>query len=67
MHPRQSAHLALLILCAGVLLLMPPLVWIFNKPVSVFGIPLAALYVFGVWLALVVGAFALTRILPHDD
>lgn len=65
--PRKSAHLALLILCAGILLLMPPLIWIFNKPFMAFGIPLPALYVFGVWLALVVGALALTRILPRDD
>ena len=66
MTQRKPADLALLLLCAGVGLLMPPLVWIFNKPLTALGIPLAALYVFGVWLVLIVGALALARILPRD-
>jgi hypothetical protein len=46
---------------------MPPFIWVFHKDVFVVGVPLSALYVFGVWLALVAGSFWLSRALPEDD
>lgn len=66
MMPRKPVDLAIALLCAGILLLMPPFILIFNKPILVLGVPLPALYVFGVWFALVVIAALLRVILPHD-
>lgn len=45
----------------GVLLLLPPLLNLFTREALVFGLPLEAVYLFAVWLALVVGAFLLSR------
>lgn len=48
----------------GTLLLLPPFLNLFNRGLLLFGIPLEALYLFGVWLALILGAFAMTRRRP---
>jgi hypothetical protein len=47
----QSA--AVVVPLAGLLLLMPPFISLFAAPISLFGIPLVVLYMFGVWAALV--------------
>lgn len=64
MKPRKPIDLALVLLCGGIVLLMPPLVWIFDKAHPWLGIPLPALYVFGVWIVLMIGAAWLARHLP---
>lgn len=51
---------------AGFLLLVPPLVHVFNHEVTVFGVPQIVFYLFGVWLALIVGTAVLTRKLQRD-
>jgi len=66
MASKNPTGLALLLVYGGIVLLMPPLVWIFNKDVLVFGIPLPVLYVFGVWLALIAGAIVFARTPPRD-
>jgi hypothetical protein len=48
----------------GAMLIVPPLVYIFNQPISHFGIPQIVLYLFAVWLLLIVGTALLTRYLP---
>lgn len=45
----------------GTLVLLPPFLNLFNRGLLVFGIPLEAVYLFTVWLALILGAFAMTR------
>lgn len=50
----------------GALLLLPPLVYVFNQPVSHLGIPQIVIYLFGVWLLLIVGTAALSRLLPRE-
>jgi len=52
---------------AGALLLVPPLVYVFNQPLIHFGIPQIVIYLFGVWLLLILGTAALTRVLPPDS
>lgn len=47
------------------LLIIPPLVYIFNHPILHFGLPQVVLYLFAVWLLMVVGTALLTRALPH--
>lgn len=46
------------------LLIVPPLVYIFNHPILHFGLPQVVLYLFAVWLVMVVGTALLTRFLP---
>jgi hypothetical protein len=50
----------------GLLLLVPPLVHIFNHDFTVFGVPQIVFYLFGVWLALIVGTAVLTSRLPPE-
>jgi hypothetical protein len=51
---------------AGFLLLVPPLVQLFNHEVRVAGVPQIVVYLFGVWAALIVGTVLLTRHLAPD-
>ena len=50
---------ALLILCLAIVFLFPPIILIFNKPTSIFGIPISAAYLFFIWLLMIL-ANALT-------
>ena len=52
---------AVVVPLAGLLLLMPPFMSLFAAPVSVLGIPLVVLYMFGVWAALVLLTWWLAR------
>ena len=45
----------------GALVLTPPFLNLFTRRLTLWGIPLEALYLFGVWLGLVAGAFLLAR------
>lgn len=64
---RQKVRDAILaVTIFGSLLLLPPILPFFDRPVSVFGMPLIVIYVFGVWLALIGFAWALSRRLPPD-
>lgn len=47
------------------LLIVPPLVYIFNHPVLHFGLPQIVLYLFGVWIVMVAGTAILTHYLPR--
>jgi hypothetical protein len=47
----------------GLFLLMPPVITLFAAPLRVAGVPLIVVYLFGVWLALVLGAALLGRAL----
>lgn len=50
----------------GLLLLLPPLVHVFNHDVDVFGVPQIVFYLFGVWLLLIGGTAGLTRLLAPE-
>ena len=64
---RQKARDAsLAVTVFGALLLLPPILPFFDRSVTVGGVPLIVVYVFGVWLALIVLAWALSRRLPMD-
>lgn len=52
---------SILILCVGVILLLPPITFIFDKPIVLFGVPLVALYLFGVWFALILASCMISR------
>ncbi|MBO9587872.1 hypothetical protein [Devosia sp.] len=55
-----------LLTTAGLLLLVPPLVHLFNHDFTVLGVPQIVFYLFGVWLALIVGTGVLTSRLPRE-
>jgi len=58
---RRSRDLALIVPVFGASLLMPPLIGLFARPdIAPFGIPLIIVYLFGLWLALIVGALLIT-------
>ena len=50
----------------AVLLLVPPLVQLFNHQVRFLGVPQIVVYLFGVWTALIIGTVVLTRHLVPD-
>lgn len=52
---------AVVVPLAALLLFMPPFISLFAAPVSIFGIPLVVLYMFGVWAALVLLTWWLAR------
>ena len=62
--PREAAAL---LVCLGLALLFPPIVLIFAKPHHMLGIPLPVFYIFGIWLVLVLGAVAVSRLLPDPE
>lgn len=45
----------------GLAALYPPLLGAFNRPGSLFGVPILPLYLFTVWSILVLACWALTR------
>jgi hypothetical protein len=55
-----------LLTTAGLLLLVRPLVHLFNHDFTVLGVPQIVFYLFGVWLALIVGTAVLTSRLPPE-
>ena len=67
MSPRKLEHAALFLVLFGALLFLPPLALVFNVPARLFGLPYEVLYLFGAWLALIVGAAWLSRRLPREE
>ena len=55
-----------LLTVAGLLLLVPPLVHLFNHDFTVLGVPQIVFYLFGVWLALIAGTAILTNRLDPE-
>jgi len=50
----------------GVVLLFPPLIHIFAAPATVAGVPLIVVYLFGVWAAIIVVAYLVSRRMTPD-
>ncbi|MEO8685661.1 MAG: hypothetical protein ABI414_12570 [Devosia sp.] len=68
MADRRKLESGMLVLAAfGALLLVPPLVLIFNQRISHFGIPQIVVYLFAVWALLVIGTAVLTHYLPRHE
>ncbi len=57
----------LLLTVFGGMLMLPPLVYVFNQAITHFGIPQIVFYLFAVWLLLILGTALLTHALPPDD
>jgi len=50
----------------GLVLLVPPVVTLFNRDVTIWGMPQIVVYLFVVWFLLIVGTVLLTRFLPRE-
>lgn len=64
MSAQKARDAILAVTVSGALLLLPPILPFFDRNASVLGMPLIVVYVFGVWIALIVAAWALSRRLP---
>src|SRR5690606_40596340 len=53
MERRKLESAALFLTIFGAMLIMPPLVLLFNATTRVFGIPTEVIYLFAVWLTLI--------------
>ena len=68
MPDRRKLESGMLVLAGfGALLLVPPLVLIFNQRISHFGVPQIVVYLFAVWGLLVIGTAGLTHDLPRYE
>ena len=50
----------------GGLLMLPPLVFVFDQNIAHFGIPQIVFYLLALWLLLVIGTALLARAMPAD-
>ena len=66
MSPQKARDAILVVTVFGALMLLPPILPFFARPVTILGVPLILVYVFGVWLALIVAAWLLARRLPEQ-
>jgi hypothetical protein len=66
MERRKLTSAALVLTLLGTLLFMPPIASVFQIHRRVLGIPAEVIYLFLVWMLLVVGAWWLSRRLPHE-
>ncbi|MCZ4346384.1 hypothetical protein PSC71_14120 [Devosia sp. J2-20] len=67
MAERRKLIASMLVLTIfGALLLVPPLVYVFNQPITHFGVPQVVIYLFVVWLLLIMGTAMLTHLLPPE-
>lgn len=62
---KRSEGFAFFLPVVGAMLVMPPIVMLFDVDANVFGFPLIVAYMFAVWLFLVVASLILTRGLPR--
>mgnify|MGYP003125382398 CR=1 FL=1 len=65
--PEGIADLKWAVPVAMVLLLMPPMLTVFDNPVLIFGIPLLHLYMFSVWFAGILATAFLSHRLGRSD
>jgi hypothetical protein len=64
---RRIRDLAVLLPVVAAILFLPPAILLFAAPVSVAGIPLIVVHIFGAWAVLVLGAFFVARSLAKEE
>lgn len=64
---RRLENLALVLPLFGLLLLLPPVLWVFGAPVRLFGLPVELIYVFGVCGLLIAGTALMARRLDEGE
>lgn len=66
-NQRRFATIALVLPIFGALMIVPPLVGVFNLKLTLGGIPIVAIYLFAVWLGLIGATFVLSHHLRNDE
>ncbi len=64
---RRGGERQIALFLLGVILLIPPVLLVFNSPVRVMGIPSLYLYVFAVWAGLIALTVLIARRIRLDD
>lgn len=59
--PRRIRLIAFFLPIAGLILLMPPMVFVFDRPGTLFGIPIIIAFLFFVWLSMILATYFLQR------
>jgi hypothetical protein len=68
LESRGARDAAAILPFLGIVLLFPPLISIFAAPFRIAGIPLIVVYLFGVWGAVIIAAYLVSRRLkPQSD
>lgn len=62
---RKAAEAVFIAQICGALLLLPPIINLFNKRSLLFGVPLEVLYLFLVWIVLIAGAVVISANVPR--
>ena len=66
--PHRAKETLLLTLSLGIIFLFPPVILIFNKPVTIAGLPLSTIYLFAVWITIIgLCAYASRRLSGTND
>ena len=61
---RKAAEAVFIVQICGALLLLPPIINLFNTRSLLFGVPLEVLYLFLVWTVLIAGAVVISANMP---
>lgn len=64
---RRSEGFGFFLPIFGAILIMPPIVHLFDRGGTIFGLPTIFAYLFGVWFFLIASSFALARLLPREE
>jgi len=66
-EPAEREDVAFLVPFLGVVLLLPPLLNLFEDLRTPYGVPVEVLYLFGVWLLIIAAAVLLSRRRPFRE
>ena len=67
MTRRKIIGAALFVTLFSTVAIMSPLLFVAGGNMDLFGVPVAMVYVFTIWILMIVGAVVLARYLPHDE
>jgi Na+/melibiose symporter-like transporter len=67
MERRKLEGAALFFAIFAVMLILPPLVVLFQFEQRAFGVPVGIIYLFVSWAVMIAGTWALSRRLPHEQ
>ncbi len=67
MERRKLESAALFFSIFAVMLMLPPLVVLFQLEQRVFGLPVGMIYLFVGWAVMIAGTWWLSRRLPHEQ
>jgi len=67
MERRKLESAALFFAVFAVMLILPPLVGLFQLEQRAFGVPVGIIYLFVSWAVMIVGTWGLSRRLPHEQ